>query len=107
MLLAVQIIGIISMVTFVFIGIWGFITITQIYGEIKYKNRLMEKLIKNIATLSSSVDGSIDTNLKEENINSDSTLVTFLEDDPNRISNEISTADDDNNSILNIIDEKN
>lgn len=51
LVVAVQIIGILSMLTFMFIGIWGFIILNQIYGQLKYKNYLLEKLNLNINSI--------------------------------------------------------
>lgn len=40
------------MLTFMFIGIWGFILLIKIYDQLRYKNYLMEKLIQNTSKLS-------------------------------------------------------
>jgi len=51
MLLVVEIIGVLCMLTIMFIGIWGFILLNQIFGQIRYKNYLMEKLTQNVYML--------------------------------------------------------
>jgi hypothetical protein len=48
MLLAIEILGILTMITIMFVLIWGFILLTQIFGQLRYKNYLMEKLIQTI-----------------------------------------------------------
>ncbi|MBU3112842.1 hypothetical protein [Clostridium lacusfryxellense] len=48
----VQIMAILSMLVFMFIGIWGFILLIKIYNQLRYKNYLMEKLIQNTSNLS-------------------------------------------------------
>ncbi|MGH4052122.1 MAG: hypothetical protein ACREVX_12465 [Clostridium sp.] len=48
----IQIIAILSMLVFMFIGIWGFILLIKIYNQLTYKNYLMEKLIQNTSKLS-------------------------------------------------------
>lgn len=48
MLIAVQILGILTMFTIMFVLIWGFILANQIFGQLRYKNYLMEKLIQTI-----------------------------------------------------------
>jgi len=50
--ITVQIIAILSMLTFMFIGIWGFILLIKIFNQLRYKNYLMEKLIHNTSKLS-------------------------------------------------------
>ena len=47
----VQIIAILSMSVFMFIGIWGFILLIKIVNQLRYKNYLMEKLIQNTSNL--------------------------------------------------------
>ncbi len=47
----IQIIAILSMLVFMFIGIWGFILLIKIYNQLRYKNYLMEKLIQNTSNL--------------------------------------------------------
>ena len=50
--ITVQIIAILSMLTFMFIGIWGFILLIKIFNQLRYKNYLMEKLIHTTSRLS-------------------------------------------------------
>ena len=45
--ITIQIIAILAMLTFMFIGIWGFILLIKIFNQLRYKNYLMEKLIQN------------------------------------------------------------
>ncbi len=52
MILIVEIIGILTMCTMMFVLIWGFIILTQILNQLRYKNYLMEKLTQHIYTLS-------------------------------------------------------
>lgn len=44
MTLAVQIVAIIFMLTLIFIGIWSFILFNKCYGQLKYKNYILEKI---------------------------------------------------------------
>jgi len=53
MILALEIIGILCMLTFMFVLIWGFITANQILNQLRYKNYLMEKLTQHVHSLSS------------------------------------------------------
>jgi hypothetical protein len=48
MTIVVQIVGVAFMLTLMFVGIWGFIVLNQIYGQLRYKNYLLEKLTQNI-----------------------------------------------------------
>ncbi|MFL0246486.1 hypothetical protein [Candidatus Clostridium stratigraminis] len=48
MLLVIELFGILTMFTIVFVLIWGFIILNQIFGQLRYKNYLMEKLIQTI-----------------------------------------------------------
>ena len=52
LIITVQRIAILSMLVFMFIGIWGFILLIKIFNQLRYKNYLMEKLIQNISNLS-------------------------------------------------------
>ncbi|MGH4125007.1 MAG: hypothetical protein ACREV6_18985 [Clostridium sp.] len=52
LILTIQIIAICAMITFMFIGIWGFILLIKIYDQLRYKNYLMEKLIQSTSKLS-------------------------------------------------------
>lgn len=54
MLLTVQIIAIIFMVTFIFIGIWSFIIFNRSYSQLKYKNYILEKIEQRLSSLDSS-----------------------------------------------------
>lgn len=49
MLLVIEVFGIFTMFTIVFVLIWGFIILNQIFGQLRYKNYLMEKLIQTIS----------------------------------------------------------
>ncbi|MDF2884254.1 MAG: hypothetical protein K0R54_4821 [Clostridiaceae bacterium] len=51
MLLAIEILGIITMCTITLVLVWGFILLNQILSQLKYKNYLMEKLTQNIYML--------------------------------------------------------
>jgi hypothetical protein len=52
MILVLEIIGILTMCTMIFFLIWGFIILTQILNQLRYKNYLMEKLTQHMYTLS-------------------------------------------------------
>ncbi len=52
MILVVEIIAILTMCTMIFFLIWGFIILTQILNQLRYKNYLMEKLTQHMYTLS-------------------------------------------------------
>lgn len=51
MIFAIEILGILTMCTIMFVLIWGFITLNQILSQLKYKNYLMEKLTQHMHTL--------------------------------------------------------
>ena len=46
-----EILAVLSMVTVMFVAIWGFIVAKQAYSQIKYQNYLLEKLTQNIYLL--------------------------------------------------------
>lgn len=48
---ATFIIGIIFMLTFMFIGIWLFIIALKAYNQLRYKNYILEKINQNICTI--------------------------------------------------------
>ncbi|SHF10193.1 Uncharacterised protein [Clostridium fallax] len=56
MTVAVQIIGIFTMLTFIFLGIWAFVIANKSYSQLKYKNYLLEKLIQNVNLISSKIE---------------------------------------------------
>ncbi|MCJ7689541.1 MAG: hypothetical protein MUO60_09520, partial [Clostridiaceae bacterium] len=56
LIITIQIMAILTMLTFMFTAIWGFILLIKIYGQLRYKNYLMEKLIHNTSKLSLSYD---------------------------------------------------
>lgn len=49
MLLALEIVSMCTMFIIIFILIWSFIILNQIFGQLRYKNYLMEKLIQAIS----------------------------------------------------------
>lgn len=49
MILCLEIVGLLTMLIFCFIGIWSFIILNQLLGQFRYKNYLMEKLIQSIS----------------------------------------------------------
>jgi hypothetical protein len=51
MILTLEIIGLIALITFLFVSIWGFILLNQIFGQMRYRNYLMEKLSEHIYML--------------------------------------------------------
>ncbi|WP_234121735.1 hypothetical protein [Clostridium hydrogenum] len=73
--IALGIVGLITMIIFSFIGIWGFIILKQLLNQAKYKNYLMEKLIESIILTSKKTDDSqIDdtsNSLEDENMDND------------------------------------
>lgn len=48
MLMVIEVFGILTMFIIMFVLIWGFIILSQIFGQLRYKNYLMEKLIQTI-----------------------------------------------------------
>lgn len=56
MILTIEVVAILAMATFMFVAIWGFILLNQIYNQLKYKNYLMEKLVHNIGSHKESID---------------------------------------------------
>jgi hypothetical protein len=45
------------MISLMFVGIWGFIIMNQILGQLRYKNYLLEKLTYHVHMLSSKKSG--------------------------------------------------
>lgn len=65
---SVCIIGIIFMLTFMFIGIWLFIVALKAYNQLRYKNYILEKISHNLDLLcKTNQDFSFDDFLTEEN----------------------------------------
>lgn len=65
---SVCIIGIIFMITFMFIGIWLFIVALKAYNQLRYKNYILEKISHNLDLLcKTNQDFSFDDFLTEEN----------------------------------------
>jgi hypothetical protein len=60
MLLAIEILGIITMCTIILILVWGFISLNQILNQLKYKNYLMEKLTQNVYMIGKKDDNKKD-----------------------------------------------
>ncbi|WML36026.1 hypothetical protein [Clostridium sp. OS1-26] len=60
MILAVEILGILTMLTLIFALVWAFITLTQILNQLKYKNYLMEKLTQHMYMLAKKDENSKD-----------------------------------------------
>ncbi|MCI1945607.1 hypothetical protein [Clostridium luticellarii] len=48
MLLVIEILGVLTMCTIMFVLIWGFIIFKQTLSQIKYKNYLLEKLTQYV-----------------------------------------------------------
>lgn len=74
MVLVLEIIGLLFMVTLMFVGIWGFILANQAYSQLRYQNYLLEKLTQNIYMLTCRKENTPAENKAEE------TLPTNLED---------------------------
>lgn len=51
LVIAVSIIGILFMLTFMFIGIWLFIIALKAYNQLRYKNYILEKMSQKLDTL--------------------------------------------------------
>lgn len=65
---SVCIIGIIFMLTFMFIGIWLFIVALKAYNQLRYKNYILEKISHHLDLLcKTNQDFSFDDFLTEEN----------------------------------------
>ncbi len=47
MLLSLEIVALVFMAVIIFVALWGFITLRQILGQMKYRNVLLEKLVNN------------------------------------------------------------
>jgi len=68
MILAVEVLGILTMFTIMFVSIWGFIIMKQMLSQLKYRNYLVEKLTQHIFFLTKKDDSSLtktDNNKKE------------------------------------------
>lgn len=74
MILALEIIGLLCMLTLMFVGIWGFILANQAYSQLRYQNYLLEKLTQNVYMLTCKKE-DMNTNNKDEK-----TLSLDLED---------------------------
>lgn len=69
--LTIKIIAVFSMITFMFIGIWGFILLIKIFDQLRYKNYLMEKLVQNTCRLNLNTENKeeiLDHNIKKDAI---------------------------------------
>lgn len=55
MILSIEILGILTMCTIVFILIWGFIIIKQTLSQIKYKNYLLEQIAEHLHRISENI----------------------------------------------------
>lgn len=60
MILTVEILGILTMCIIMFVLISGFIVLTQILNQLRYKNYLMEKLTQHMYMLTKKDDKLID-----------------------------------------------
>ena len=68
MILAVEVLGILTMFTIMFVSIWGFIIMKQMLSQLKYRNYLVEKLTQYMYFLTKKDDSSLtktDNNKKE------------------------------------------
>lgn len=52
MLLLLEIVGLLCMITIMFVAIWGFILMNQMVGQLRYKNYLLEKISQHLYMLS-------------------------------------------------------
>lgn len=71
MLLVTEIVGIVTMLTIMFVLIWGFILMNQMYNQLRYRNYLMEKLTQHIYMLSKKDKEKESEPLKYNNDNKD------------------------------------
>ena len=78
------IIGILFMVTFMFIGIWLFITALKAYHQLKYKNFILEKIYQKLDVLSQKHTSNI--NDEKSNITT-SDVMDFLQFENEDLSN--------------------
>lgn len=89
MTICLEIVGLLTMLIFCFIGIWSFIILNQLLGQSRYKNYLMEKLIQSIAYNSKKnidSDEIIDDNdayNSTESIKNSNVSKTFAKDEDN------------------------
>jgi biopolymer transport protein ExbB/TolQ len=68
MILALEVLGVLTMCTIMFVSIWGFIIMKQMLSQLKYRNYLVEKLTQYMYFLTKKDDGSLtkpDNNKKE------------------------------------------
>lgn len=56
MLLAIEILSLLTMVTVMFVFIWGFILLNRIFNQLRYKNYILEKLTQNVYMLTKNKD---------------------------------------------------
>lgn len=64
LIITIQIMAVLTMLTFMFTAIWGFILLIKIYDQLRYKNYLMEKLIQNTSKLSLSHENKDNVKVK-------------------------------------------
>lgn len=69
MILVVEILGILCMLTIMFVLIWGFILAKQTYSQIRYQNYLLEKLTQNVYLLVKKNNVLTDSLNNKKNIN--------------------------------------
>ncbi|ADK16716.1 hypothetical protein D9O40_18525 [Clostridium autoethanogenum] len=68
MILTLEVLGILTMCTIMFVSIWGFIIMKQMLSQLKYRNYLVEKLTQYMHFLTKKNDVSqtkTDNNKKE------------------------------------------
>ncbi|HAK41902.1 MAG TPA: hypothetical protein DCM59_03200 [Clostridium sp.] len=87
-----KVLGIVSLITFMIIIIWGFVVFNSIYSQLKYSNYILEK-ISHILNIS-----CIDMHAKEkeqlkksEGTNEDSNPKSLDNDDSNTSDNDLSS----------------
>lgn len=84
MTLAVQIIAIIFMLVFIFIGIWSFIIANKAYSQAKYKNYLLEKIsnqLSLVAEASLDIDKTNQKFSQEQETEENETLNTYASEE--------------------------
>lgn len=77
MILAVEIVGLLFMVTVLFIGIWSFVLMIKMYNQMKYRNYILEKLSQNVYSISSKIangDKTVPSSDNQSEDDEDSTL---------------------------------
>ncbi|MDT8715398.1 hypothetical protein IAI10_01845 [Clostridium sp. 19966] len=76
MLLFIEILGALCMLVVMFVAIWSFVILNQIFGQFRYKNYLLEKLVQNVYMLSKE-----NVNIKPKNEKTDEVNICENDDE--------------------------